>query len=63
MEYAARDDLGSIGDPDPIISNDLDYENGIRLIKMATEEFNNYRRNYSGDVIFNIDDESKALKT
>ena len=63
MEYAARDDLGSIGDPDPIISNDLDYENGIRLVKMATEEFNNYRRNYSGDVIFNIDDESKALET
>ena len=63
MDYAARDDLGSIGDPDPITSNDLDYENGIRLIKMATEEFNKYRRNFSGEITFNIDDESKALKT
>ena len=66
LSYAARDDLGSIEDPDPIKGNKLDSENKIKLVKMATEEFINYRRIYSGDIIFNeddFDDYSKALKT
>ena len=62
MDYYAQSNLGSLIDPDNIVSSNRDFEEELKLTKLVTEEFNNHRKNFSGDIVFDINEDSKALK-
>ena len=62
MDYSAQGNLGHIRDPEKILNNNLDYEVEIHqsLAKLVAEEYYAYRRNFSGSIIFDINNESKS---
>ena len=59
MEYSAQANLGRIRDPEKILNNNLDNEIYQSLAKLVAEEYYAYRRNFSGSIIFDINNESK----
>ena len=59
MDYYAQSYLEYVMNPDEIVSSNWDFEEELRLTKLMTEEFNNYRTNFSGDIVFDINDDSK----
>ena len=59
MEYSAQANLGHIRDPEKILNNNLDHEIYESLAKLLSEEYYAYRRNFSGSIIFDINNESK----
>ena len=59
MDYYAQSYLEYIMNPDEIVSSNWDFEEELELTKLMTEEFNNYRNTFSGDIVFDINDDSK----
>ena len=59
MDYYVQSYLAYIMNPDEIVSSNWDFEEELKLTKLMTEEFNNYRNNFSGDIVFYINDDSK----
>ena len=60
MDYYAQEYLNSIGSSDDIPSSNPDFEKEQTLAKLVTEEYNNYKRNYSEHIVFDINDDSKG---
>ena len=60
MDYSAQGNLGHIRDPEKILNNNLDHEIYESLAKLLSEEYYAYRRNFSGSIIFDINNESKS---
>ena len=60
MEYSAQANLGHIRDPEKILNNNLDNEIYQSLAKLVAEEYYAYRRNFSGSILFDINNESKS---
>ena len=62
MDYFAQGNLGHIRDPEKIPNSNLDFEIEIHqiLAKLVAEEYYAYRRNFSGSIIFDINNESKS---
>ena len=61
MDYYAQEYLNSIGSSDNIQSSNPDFEKEQTLAKLVTEEYNNYKRNFSEHIVFDINDDSKIL--
>lgn len=59
MDYYAQSYLEYIMNPDEIVSSNWDFEEELKLTNLLTEEFNNYRTKFSGDIVFDINDDSK----
>ena len=59
MDYYAQSYLEYIMNPDEIVSSNWDFEEELKLTNLPTEEFNNYRTKFSGDIVFDINDDSK----
>ena len=59
MDYYAQSYLAYIMNPEDIVSSNWDFEEELKLTNLLTEEFNNYRKTFSGDIVFDIIDDSK----
>ena len=62
MDWSARASLGDILVPDAIKSSNGEYEEQLKLAKLMSYQYNAYKRNFSGNLKFDIEDGSKNLK-
>ena len=62
MGYRAQASLGDVLVPDAITSSNGEYEEQLKLAKLMSDQYNAYKRNYSGNLKFDIEYGSKNLK-
>ena len=62
MDWLARESLGDILDPDAIKSSTGEYDEQLKLTKLVSNQYNAYKRNFSGNLKFDIEDGGKNLK-
>ena len=62
MGYRAQASLGDILVPDAITSSNGEYEEQLKLAKLMSDQYNAYKRNYSGNLKFDIEYGGKNLK-
>ena len=62
MGYGAQASLGDILVPDAITNSNGEYEEQLKLAKLVSEQYNAYKRNFSGNLKFDIEYGSKNLK-
>ena len=61
LDYSAQASLENVQKPLPrdVRSDNQDFEKQVKLAKMVTEQYHEYRGNYSGNINFDIDDGGK----
>ena len=59
LSYGAQASLGHVLVPDKITSRHPEYEKQQKLEELVTKQYNAYRGNFSGNIKFDIEDESK----
>ena len=61
LDWAAQASLGEVLIPDAIKSSNGDFEKQEKLTKLVSDRYNAYKRNYSGNIKFDIKNRGKNL--
>ena len=61
LDYNAQASLQNVQIPLPkdMRSDNQDFEKQVKLAKMVTDQYHQYRGNYSGNINFDVEDGSK----